>query len=84
MPRREKAVGLIQCRTDAETINAIAESRGLTAEPADVPNQFYLLYSGRNMASELEPELFDAVTGALDAAVRQGVIPAWSMLESSV
>ena len=82
MPRREKTVGLIRCRTDAETINAIAETGGLKAEPAGLPDQFYLLNSGRNLASEIEPALFAAVAGALDAAVRRGVIPPWSMLES--
>ena len=81
MARREKTVGLIRCRTDAHTINAIVETGGLKAEPAGSPDQFYLLNSGRNLASEVEPDLFDAVAGALDAAVRQGRIPPWSMLE---
>jgi len=83
MRRRKRAVGLIKCPTDVSTINAIVEAGGLTAEPADQPGHFYLLNSGRNLASEVEPELYAAAAHRLDSAVRNGIIPAWSSIENA-
>jgi hypothetical protein len=79
--RRNKRIGLIECSADQFTMNAIAQDAGLIAETAGKPDQFYLVHSGRNLASELETDLFAAVEKVLDHAARQGVIPPWSMLE---
>jgi len=82
MPRRrERKVGLIQCAADAATLNTIASAGGLTVKPANSANEFYLIDSGRNIASELEQALFAAVAGHLDNAVEQGIIPHWSLVD---
>jgi hypothetical protein len=62
-------------------VNSIAQDAGLVAETAGVPGQFYLVHSGRNLASELESDLFAAVAKVLDHASRRGLIPPWSILE---
>jgi hypothetical protein len=81
MLRREKRVALIECGADEFTVNAIAQDAGLTAETAGTADRFYLVNSGRNLASELEPALFAAVAKLLDHAVRQGAIPRWSLVK---
>ena len=82
MPRRKRMVGIIRCTTDAMTLNAIAEIGGLIVEPATTPSQFYVMNSGRNLASEVEPALFAAMSEELDQAVRRGTIPPWSIVEA--
>jgi hypothetical protein len=72
---------MIRCRTDAKTLSAIVEASGLTAEPANAPDQFKLLNSGRNLASEVGPDLFRAAAKHLDRAAHLGAIPAWSALD---
>jgi hypothetical protein len=79
--RRNKRIGLIECSADQFTVNAIAQDAGLIAEIAETPDQFYLVHSGRNLASELETDLFAAAAKVLDHATRQGVIPRWSIIE---
>jgi len=81
MARRKRAVGVIRCGADAKTLNAIAETGGLTVESAEAPNHFYVINSGRNFASEVAPALFAEMTGALDNAVREGEIPPWSIVD---
>lgn len=81
MSRRERKVGLIQCGGEAETLNAIAEASGLSVRPAEAPNSYYVVDSGRNLASEVEPALFAAVSRELDRAWHRGEIPHWSILE---
>ena len=79
MPRH-KTVGLIRCRADAETLNAIAASRGLAIEQAEKPSHYYLIDGGRDLVSALEPALFAAFAYDLDSAVQRGQIPPWSAL----
>jgi hypothetical protein len=80
MPRYVKTVGMVRCRTDAATMNEIAASGGLSAEPAGEPNLFYLRNSGREIEAEIASDLFAAVSARLDQAVRGGVIPPWSLV----
>ena len=80
MLRRHKRIGLIKCSADEFTINSIAHDAGLLAEIAGAPDQFYLVHSGRNLASELEAALFSAAAKLLDHAAHRGVIPPWSLL----
>lgn len=82
MSRRKRPVALIKCTAARETVNAIAETSGLTAEPAGKPDHFYLLNTGRNKASELEPDLLEVVASKLDGAVRQGIIPRWARVDN--
>jgi hypothetical protein len=79
--RRAKRIGRIQCAASATTINKIAQLGGLTAEPSERPGEYFLVDSGRNLASEVEPGLLAAVTGHLDNAVEEGIIPRWSLVE---
>ena len=79
MPRRN-TMGLIRCRADAETLNAIAAARGLEFEQAEKPSHFYLIDNSRDLVSGLAPALFAAVAYDLDYAVRLGQIPPWSAL----
>ena len=83
MARKARTVRLVKCRTDAETMNKLVEAGGLTAEPAGEPNLFYLCNSGREIESEIEPELLAAAGASLDQAVRKGVIPPWSLVNAS-
>jgi len=79
--RRTKRIGRIQCAANAATVNEIAKSGGLTAEPSEQRDEYFLVDSGRNLASELEQALLAAVAGQLDSAVKKGVIPHWSLVE---
>ena len=78
--RRTKRLGLIHCPAEPAFVHAVAQSRGLTAEAAESPDQFYLLSSGRNLASEVEPALFAEAVAAFDQAVHNGAIPRWSLM----
>jgi hypothetical protein len=82
MPRQKRTVALIECDTDVRANHEIASSRGLAAEPAAQPRQFYLLDHGRNMATELEEPLLAAVIAALDDAAERGDIPQWTIIEN--
>lgn len=80
MHRHDGAVGLIRCRADAATLNAIAETRGLSIEQAEKPSHYYLVDSRNELASELAAAVFAAVAYDLDHAVQHGRIPPWSAL----
>jgi hypothetical protein len=54
----------------------------LTAEPAGEPNLFYLRNSGREIESEIEADLLAVAGASLDQAVRKGVIPPWTMVNT--
>jgi hypothetical protein len=79
--RRAKRIGRIQCAANAATVNKIAQSGGLTAEPSERLGEYFLVDSGRNLASEVAPALLAAVAGHLDNAVEKGIIPHWSLVE---
>jgi len=79
--RRAKRIGRIQCAANAATVNKIAQSGGLTAEPSERLGEYFLVDSGRNLASEVAPALLAAVASHLDNAVEKGIIPHWSLME---
>jgi hypothetical protein len=79
--RRMKRIGRIQCAANAAIVNKIAQSSGLTAEPSEQSGEYFLIDSGRNLASEVEPGLLAAVAGQFDNAVENGVILRWSLIE---
>lgn len=81
--RRRSKVATIACATELTTLRRIAESSGLVAEPAEAPDQFHILNSGRILASELKSALWCEMTARLDHAVASGAIPAWSRIEST-
>ena len=83
MARRERKLGLIRCDANAATLNAIAATGGLIVKPASTAGEFYLISSGRNLASELDPALFAATAGRLDNAVENGTISRWSLVKKS-
>jgi hypothetical protein len=80
MNRYDTAVGMICCRTDLATINALAMAGGLSAQQGDKPHLFCLSNSGRSVEPEVGEELFDAFRHALDHAAHTGAIPAWSVI----
>ena len=80
MARRERRVGVIRCASDVATLDTIASSGGLSVKPANAPGEFYVINSGRNLASELEEALLTAVACHLDNAVEKGIIPRWSLI----
>jgi hypothetical protein len=80
--RKARTVRLVKCRTDAKTMNSLVAAGGLTAEPADEPNLFYLRNSGREIESEIEADLLAVVGDKLDQAVRKGVIPPWTLVNT--
>ena len=80
MARRANRVGRIRCMADHATVNRIAQSRGLTAEPCGQRGEYFLVDSGRNLASEVEPDLLQATLAAMRDAARGGVIPPCSVL----
>jgi hypothetical protein len=79
--RRTKRIGRIHCAANAAIVNKIAQSGGLTAEPSEQSDEYFLVNSGRNLASEVEPGLLAAVASQLDNAVENGVILRWSLIE---
>jgi hypothetical protein len=81
MLRRERSVALIQCNADENLIAEIAMSCGLLARSASSPGHFYLINSGRNLASEMGPPLLAATVRALDEAAERGEIPTWTVIE---
>ena len=78
--RITKRLGRIEVPAEAAVVDALARSRGLRAEPAEAPGHFYLVSSGRNLASETESALLAETTAALDEAVHAGAIPHWSLV----
>ncbi len=80
MPRRERIVGYVRVPTDASTLNCIVRAGGLTARDSDKPDHFFLVNSGRNLASEVGGYLLEAASHELDKAVDRGTIKAWSLV----
>ena len=82
MARRKQTVATIRCPTDVHKLNRIAEASGLTAEHAENADQFRLVNSGRNLAAELQPALWQQASARLDEAVKNGAIPNWSAIDA--
>jgi len=80
MRRRGQIVGYVKVFTDVSTLSHIVQGGGLTAREADKPDHFFLVNSGRNLASEVGDHLLQAASRELDDAVKRGVIPDWSLV----
>jgi hypothetical protein len=78
--RRSNKIARIQCAASAVTVNRIAQSRGLIAQPSEQPNEHFLVDSGRNLASEVEPDLLQATLVAMSEAERIGLIPPYTLV----
>ena len=75
--RRKSRIATIKCAAELVTLNRIAECSGLVVERTEAPDQFHILNSGRNVASELKTGLWRDMTVRLDHAVTSGAIPGW-------
>ncbi|HEX6833667.1 MAG TPA: hypothetical protein VF132_09040 [Rudaea sp.] len=80
MAIHELVVGVIECATSADHLNAIIASAGLQAHPAPQPNAFYLTSRGRATEPEIGGDLLKVVSTELNQAVDAGAIPSWTML----
>ena len=80
--RQKRIVALIECHANAKAIRDMALSHGLLAEQR-TDSQFLIFNTGRNMASELGAPLFAEFVRTLNEAASYGLIPKWTIVESS-
>lgn len=80
MPRRGQIVAYVRVPTDVSTLSRIVQGGGFIAREADKPDHFFLVNSGRNLASEVGEPLVHAASRELDDAVKRGAIPDWSLV----